>query len=72
MPCVANVLLRGVLSQTPGNFFAENTLNTSLKQQARTGALLLLTFARAPSRGELSGGPTLTKENLKLKGLLLC
>lgn len=39
MPCVAKHRLNAVLSTTPGNFFAEYTVNTSLKQAASTGAL---------------------------------
>jgi hypothetical protein len=64
---VANVLLNAVLSHTPGNFLAEKTLKTSLKQHARIGALFLLILGAPVSRGVPSGGPTLTKENLKLR-----
>lgn len=42
IPWVAKHLLRGVLSITPGNFLAENTWKTSLKQDARTGAEAVL------------------------------
>ena len=42
IPCVAKILLSAVLSITPGNFLALNTWKTSLKQDARTGALPLL------------------------------
>ena len=38
MPCVAKHLLRLVDSMTPGNFLAEKTWKTSLKQEASTGA----------------------------------
>ena len=38
MPCFAKALLRGVLSTTPGNFLAEKTWNSSLKQVAKMGA----------------------------------
>lgn len=44
MPCVAKHLLSGVLSTTPGNFFAEKTVNISLKQEASMGALPVLTI----------------------------
>lgn len=47
IPCVAKHLLRSVLSQTPGNFFAEYTWKTSLKTEARIGDLPLLT-GRSP------------------------
>jgi hypothetical protein len=66
MPCVAKVLLRGVLSQTPGNFLAENTLNLSLKQDARMGALPLTITDGPLSREPVPGVPTLTKENRSL------
>ncbi len=55
----------GVLSQTPGNFFAEKTVKTSLKHEASTGDLPVLTTG--PSPLPFGGGPTLTNENLSLK-----
>lgn len=71
MPCVAKHLLSPVLSQTPGNFLAEYTWKTSLKQEARTGAFPVLTMELelpcCPLRAE-DGGPTFTKENRSLQG----
>lgn len=67
VPCVAKHLLNGVLSTTPGNFLAENTLKTSEKHEARTGALPVLT-----EHDELvlicdgEGAPTLTNEKRRL------
>jgi hypothetical protein len=55
MPCVAKHLLKGVLSMTPGNFLAEKTWKTSLKQEARTGAEAVFRVWAAV------GEPTLTK-----------
>lgn len=44
IPCLANALLRGVLSTTPGNFLAEKTWNSLLKPEASIGAELVLTL----------------------------
>ena len=44
IPCVAKHLDKDVLSTTPGNFFAENTVKASLKVDARTGALPVFTM----------------------------
>lgn len=66
MPWVANVLLNGVLSHTLGNFLAEYTLNTSLKQDAKIGARPVLTLGTLPSRRAPPRAPTLTKENRNL------
>lgn len=65
IPCVAKHLLRGVLSQTPGNFLAEKTWNTSLKTDASIGALPWFTLE--PSVEGWSGGlATLTNEKRNL------
>lgn len=74
MPCVAKHLLSPVLSQTPGNFLAENTWKTSLKHEARTGAFPVLTIEFALAccpLGAVDGGPTLTKEKRNLRDRLV-
>ena len=65
MPWWANCFDSGVLSQTPGNFLAEKTVNDSLKQDARIGALPVFTLAVLPAT--LGIGATLTNENLSLE-----
>lgn len=65
MPWWANCLDSGVLSQTPGNFLAEKTVKGSLKHDARTGDLPVLTLAVLPLVLEV--GATLTNENLSLR-----
>jgi hypothetical protein len=74
IPCVAKHLLNGVLSTTPGNFFAENTWNSFEKQLARIGALPVFTieiwFAGLPL-GVLVGAPTLQKEKRRLRVVLV-
>jgi hypothetical protein len=75
MPCVAKHLLKCVLSTTPGNFFAEYTVNTSEKQDASTGALPVLTapdemyWELGSDAGVLGppGTPTFTNENRRLQ-----
>jgi hypothetical protein len=69
IPWLAKHLLRGVLSHTPGNFLAEYTWNASLKQEARIGALPVLTTELEfddPPLADLEGAATLTKENRSL------
>jgi hypothetical protein len=70
MPWLAKHLLSGVLSQTPGNFLAENTEKTSLKQDASTGAFPWLTMELALAAccpfEAMFGSPTLTNENRSL------
>jgi hypothetical protein len=66
IPCVAKHLLSGVLSQTPGNFLAEKTWKTSLKADARTGALPVFIVGVAVSEPLAGGAPTLTKEKRSL------
>lgn len=70
IPCVAKHLLNGVLSTTPGNFFALYTVKTSEKHAAKTGALPVLRmefwFEGFPL-GVVDGGPTLTKERRSLR-----
>lgn len=68
MPCVAKHLLSSVLSQTPGNFFAEYTWKTSLKTEARIGDLPSLT-GLSPFWSAL--GLTSTKENRNLWWVVL-
>lgn len=65
IPCVAKHLLRGVLSQTPGNFFAEYTWNTSLKDAARIGAAAWFTIEPFAETW-LGGLATLTNEKRSL------
>lgn len=75
IPWVAKHLLRAVLSTTPGNFFAEYTVKTSEKQEARTGALPVLIApdwvrdAAVSESGvpEPVGAPTFTNEKRRLK-----
>lgn len=62
---MAKVLLSDVLSHTPGNFLAEYTVNAALKQDAKIGALPLITVDCCP--GMELGFPTLMKENLSLQ-----
>lgn len=53
-----------MLSQTPGNFLAEKTVNDSLKHDASTGDLPVLTLGPGPP--PLGVGATLTNENRSL------
>lgn len=68
IPWCANCFDSGVLSHTPGNFLAEKTVKTSLKHDARTGVLPMLTCDGLPLAIWLGGAATLTKENLSLRG----
>lgn len=65
MPCPAKHLLRGVLSMTPGNFFALYTWKASLKHEASTGALPVFKLLPLPMCF-----PTSTKFIFKLTGKL--
>lgn len=67
MPWCANCFDSGVLSHTPGNFLAEKTVKTSLKHDASTGVLPVLTCDGLPLAIWLGGAATLTKENLSLR-----
>lgn len=80
MPCVAKHLLSFVLSTTPGNFFALNTVNTSLKHAASTGALPVLILAASGGcvglvllvvGGTVVEDPTFTKLKRSLGGLVV-
>lgn len=55
IPCAAKHLLNGVLSQTPGNFFAEYTWKTWLKHEARMGTLPLFIAVEGLSREPAPG-----------------
>ena len=68
IPWCANCFDSGVLSHTPGNFLAEKTVKTSLKHDASTGVLPMLTCDGLPLAIWLGGAATLTKENLSLRG----
>jgi hypothetical protein len=54
MPCPAKHFDRSVDSMTPGNFLAEYTWNGSVKLEARTGILPLLTGSALPASGPMS------------------
>lgn len=58
-PCEAKFLLNWVLSLTPGNFLADQTVKGSEKVSARMGHAPVFSVP-------WDGPPTLTKESLRL------